>query len=324
VYQHYTSGKHQNLLTQIEEAKENKLYDVEVIQKELEELTEDAEEIQGRPAHEKQKWEVKRKVRVAFKRDLAPPFIDISFYLIGRVLGKGAFGKVNLALHKLTRCLCAVKSVNKQITRDQAKFNKWRQEKWIHTHLRHDNVVMLLESVETATHHLLFMELCRGGDLLHFVRRRRRLDEDVAKVIFKQLVAGLGYIHKRGFMHRDIKLENILLDNLGTVKIADFGVSCPITKENEGMASECCGTPAYMAPEVVRCGEKDVKQKKGAQSTATKDDQPKRYGKECDIWSLGVVLYGMLFGTLPFKGNNAREIKHEVKKGILNIKGSIS
>ena len=90
---------------------------------------------------------------------------------------------------------------------------------------RHSNVVKLFETFETGRHSLLVMELCAGGDLLNYVRKRKKLDEDIAKYLFKQLVEGLGYLHARNILHRDIKLDNILLDGKGMVKIADFGVS---------------------------------------------------------------------------------------------------
>lgn len=130
------------------------------------------------------------------------------------------------------------------------------------------------------------MELCAGGDLLNYVRRRRRLKEDVAKSIFKQIIEGLDYCHSKSILHRDIKLDNILLDSEGEVKICDFGVS-KIVKPGEIM-NEQCGTPAYIAPEILR--------DKGYQGFAA------------DIWSVGVVLYAMLYGTVPFKANNMSEL----------------
>lgn len=100
--------------------------------------------------------------------------------------------------------------------------------------LRHPSVVKLYETFETGRHILLVMELCAGGDLLNYVRKRRKLDEDAAKLIFKQLIEGLSYIHSKGIIHRDIKLDNILLDGKGKVKIADFGVS-KVVKKGEVM-----------------------------------------------------------------------------------------
>ena len=90
--------------------------------------------------------------------------------------------------------------------------------------MRHSSVVKLFETFETDKHYLFVLELCAGGDLLTYVRKRRKLNENVAKYLFKQIVEGIGYIHSKNIIHRDIKLDNILLDNKGHVKIGDFGV----------------------------------------------------------------------------------------------------
>lgn len=95
------------------------------------------------------------------------------------------------------------------------------------------------------------MEVCGGGDLLTYVRRRRKLKEDIAKFLFRQIVLGLQYIHSKGVLHRDIKLDNILLTSEGDVKICDFGVS-KLIKNKSQIQTEQCGTPAYIAPEVFR------------------------------------------------------------------------
>ena len=90
--------------------------------------------------------------------------------------------------------------------------------------MRHKSVVKLYETFETDKHYLFVMELCAGGDLLSYVRKRRKLNETLAKYLFKQIIEGIGYIHSKSILHRDIKLENILLDDKGHIKIADFGV----------------------------------------------------------------------------------------------------
>ena len=100
--------------------------------------------------------------------------------------------------------------------------------------IRHKNIVRLYEYFETDKYLLFVIELCAGGDLLNYVRRRRRLSEDVAKCLFKQIVEALAYCHSKGILHRDIKLDNILLDSTGRVKLCDFGVS-KVVKPNERM-----------------------------------------------------------------------------------------
>ena len=125
------------------------------------------------------------------------------------------------------------------------------------------------------------MELCPGGDLLNYVRKRRKLTEKYAKFVFKQIMEGIAYLHQNKVAHRDIKLDNILLDGHGNIKIGDFGVSKRID-ENE-VLFEQCGTPAYIAPEIV----KDMGYK----------------GFPVDIWSAGICLYAMIYGNVPFKAN---------------------
>ena len=130
------------------------------------------------------------------------------------------------------------------------------------------------------------IEICAGGDLLNYVRKRRQLKEEVAKSVFKQLINGIAYCHSKSILHRDIKLDNILLSSNGEVKICDFGVS-KVVKRGE-MMTEQCGTPAYIAPEILA--------DRGYEGFAV------------DIWSAGVVLYAMLYGVVPFRANNMSEL----------------
>ena len=131
------------------------------------------------------------------------------------------------------------------------------------------------------------------GDLLSFIRKRSKLTESSAKIIFKQIIEGLRYIHSNKIVHRDIKLDNILIDLTNTVKICDFGVSRKLSPGD--IMHENCGTPAYIAPEIF--------QNKGYE------------GYACDIWSAGVTLYYMLGGVQPFKANNFTELKKVIKIG---------
>lgn len=167
---------------------------------------------------------------------------------------------------------------------------------------KHKNIVRLYEYFETEKHLLFVIELCAGGDLLTYVRRRRRLKEDVAKCLFKQIIESLAYCHRKSILHRDIKLDNILLDADGNVKLCDFGVG-KIVKKGEKM-TEQCGTPAYIAPEILR-------------------DQG-YYGYSVDIWSAGVVLYAMLYGTVPFKANNMNDLQKMIMKAKYTLREDIS
>jgi len=205
-------------------------------------------------------------------------------------------------MHKLTGGMVAIKSINKEFLTDEHSKKKVMQEFSILKLLNHSSVIKLYETFESKKHILFVIELCAGGDLLNYVRRRRKLKENVAKYIFKQLIEGLHHCHSRGILHRDIKLDNILLNSKGDIKICDFGVSKQV-KKGERM-TEQCGTPAYIAPEILR--------DKGYE------------GFEVDIWSAGVALYAMLYGTVPFKANNMRDLHKMIMKGQYTLKEDTS
>lgn len=156
----------------------------------------------------------------------------IDYYKVGKVIGKGAFGKVNLAINRLTGKFVALKSINKTYMTDESSLKKIMQEYNILKRARHQNIVRLYESFDTDSHTVYVMEVCGGGDLLTYVRRRRKLKEDLAKHVFSQLIRGLMYVHSKRVLHRDIKLDNILLTSEGDVKICDFGVSKLVQNKN--------------------------------------------------------------------------------------------
>lgn len=224
------------------------------------------------------------------------------FYRAGKMLGRGAFGKVNLGMHRMTRKLIAIKSINKEYLSEEKQRSKIMHEVGILLQLRHPSVVKLYETFETGRHIMLVMELCAGGDMLNFVRKRKKLDELTSKILFKQIIEGIGYIHTQRILHRDIKLDNILLDGKGNVKIADFGVSKSV-KKNETMYEQS-GTPAYIAPEIIR-------------------DKGYR-GFKADLWSAGVVLFAMLYGTVPFKANNMKDLHKQIMEARYNLKDEIT
>lgn len=156
----------------------------------------------------------------------------IDYYKVGKVIGKGAFGKVNLAINRLTGKFVALKSINKTYMTDESSLKKIMQEYNILKRARHQNIVRLYESFDTESHTVYVMEVCGGGDLLTYVRRRRKLKEDLAKHVFRQLIQGLMYVNSKRVLHRDIKLDNILLTSEGDVKICDFGVSKLVQSKN--------------------------------------------------------------------------------------------
>ena len=245
---------------------------------------------------------IKGLIKECFQKYGKPPKTQLGLYKIGKMLGKGAFGRVNLGLHRLTRRLVAVKAINMEFMKDESSKKKMNNEISILKMLRHPNVVKLLETFDTDKHHLIVMELCPGGDLLNYVRKRRKLSEKYAKFVFKQIMEGIAYLHDNGVVHRDIKLDNILLDGHGNIKIADFGVSRKVI-DNE-ILFEQCGTPAYIAPEIVR--ELGYK------------------GYPVDIWSAGVCLYAMLYGNVPFKANQMGDLNKMILDSTIEFKDTVS
>ncbi|CAE6969029.1 KIN10 [Symbiodinium sp. CCMP2592] len=171
-------------------------------------------------------------------------------YAVGRLLGRGAFGKVNVAVHKLTEELSAMKQCDRRRLAEVGNRKCLQQEVTIMKRLTgHANIIQLFEVVETPSQIVLVMEFANGGDLLRYVRTQRRLQEPCVKDLFKQLMDGLAHVHDMRVVHRDIKLENLLLDPYGCVKIADFGVA--VVAQPGKQLHEHCGTPSYIAPEIL-------------------------------------------------------------------------
>ena len=220
------------------------------------------------------------------------PESNINFYLFGREIGHGAFGKVNLCLHLASGHLVAMKTFVKKELKNSITKERLKNEVEVLSKLHHPFINKILDNFETETHFFIVMEyIC--GDLLSFIRKRNKLNEYSAKIIFKQIIEGLKYIHKKKIIHRDIKLDNILIDLTNTIKICDFGVSRKIEKGT--LIYERCGTPAYIAPEIyAKIGYDDC---------------------QSDIWSAGITLYYMLSGSLPFKKHNIQDLEKAITRG---------
>jgi NUAK family SNF1-like kinase len=156
---------------------------------------------------------------IAIKDTNAIPATKPWFYKIGRTLGKGAFGRVNLGIHKLSGKFVAVKTIKKEVMTNEDSRKKVLREVSIWEQLTHPSVIRLYETFESEKYFLCIEELCSGGDLLTYVRKRRRLNESVAKYILKQLLEGLYYCYSKNILHRDVKLDNILLNTEGKIKV---------------------------------------------------------------------------------------------------------
>ena len=222
------------------------------------------------------------------------PNTSLQFYKYGRLIGQGAFGKVNLGLNILTGRIVAVKSFNKnnaELTGDNMKKIKYETD--LMKKLNHPNITKILEMFEDEKYFLIIMEYINGGNLFSFVKKRRKLSEKTAKFLFRQIILGIQYIHEQNIVHRDIKLENLLIDLNNNVKICDFGIGRKITSKKQLLFDQC-GTLMYMAPEILL-------------STKEKGYE----GFPVDIWSAGISLYIMLSGTLPFNYKNKKNGNEE-------------
>ncbi|TKA54446.1 hypothetical protein B0A53_03139 [Rhodotorula sp. CCFEE 5036] len=206
-------------------------------------------------------------------------------YSLGRIIGEGTFGKVRLGVHRLTGTRVAIKQVPKSLpsyspSDPSSPLSLLTREIHHHRRLRHAHVLSLFELVATESSIYLVTELCAGGELFDYLveQDQARLSLPETRRIFAQLVLGVAYLHGEGVVHRDLKLENVLLDENVNVKIADLGFGREFEKGR--FMDTRVGTLGYMAPEVV-AGQRYL-------------------GEEVDIWSLGVILYALLTGSLPF------------------------
>lgn len=222
------------------------------------------------------------------------PETGLQFYQVIKLLGKGSFGKVYLGLQRLTNRLVAIKCLEKAHFKDESTKRKILSEvRILKKLLGHPNVVKLLEVFENKKYVFFVTEYATNGDLLKYAKSTTLMPEKEAKYMFYQIAMGLRYIHSQNIIHRDVKLDNILIDEMNRCKICDFGVSRQIDPRE--IVNEQCGTPAYLAPEII------------------KDQGYKGFG--ADIWSLGVLLFCLLTGNMPFKAATIEELHQKITEG---------
>ncbi|RKP00066.1 hypothetical protein CXG81DRAFT_13673, partial [Caulochytrium protostelioides] len=221
---------------------------------------------------------------------------SIGNYLFVKTLGEGNFAKVKLAKHKLTGFEVAIKIIDKTQL-DEKKLSKLYREVRIMKLLHHPNIVKLYEVIETKSTLFLVMEHASGGELYDYLVVHGKMKEKEARAKFRQILSAVSYCHKKRIIHRDLKAENLLLDHNLDIKIADFGFSNNYDPDSK--LDTFCGSPPYAAPELF---------------------QGKRYtGPEVDIWSIGVILYVLTTGCLPFDGKNLQEMRESVCRGKYRI-----
>jgi len=215
-------------------------------------------------------------------------------YELGRLLGQGTFAKVYHARGIRTNQSVAIKVIDKEKVSKVGLIEQIKREISVMRLVRHPNIIQLYEVMATKTKIYFVMEYAKGGELFNKVAKGK-LKEDVARKYFQQLIDAIDFCHTRGVYHRDIKPENLLLDENEDLKVSDFGLSALAeSKRQDGLLHTTCGTPAYVAPEVIN--------RKGYD------------GAKADIWSCGVVLYVLLAGYLPFHDSNLMEMYRKIGK----------
>ncbi|KAL1465188.1 hypothetical protein WDU94_004778 [Cyamophila willieti] len=212
---------------------------------------------------------------------------------IVRKLGQGNYGKVQLGINKETGQEVAIKTIKKCKIETEADLVRIRREIQIMSSVRHPNIIHIYEVFENREKMVLVMEYAAGGELYDFLDQKKVLTEEEARRIFRQIATAIYYCHKHKICHRDLKLENILLDENGNAKIADFGLSNVFTESR--FLSTFCGSPLYASPEIV----------KGIPY----------HGPEVDCWSLGVLLYTLVYGAMPFDGSNFKRLVKQISNG---------
>ncbi|CAL8331666.1 unnamed protein product [Merluccius merluccius] len=215
------------------------------------------------------------------------------YYEVYETIGSGGFAKVKLGRHLLTGEKVAIKIMDKKELGEDLPRVKVEIEAM--KNLSHQHVCRLYHVIETTSKIFIVLEYCPGGELFDYIIAKDRLSEEETRVFFRQIVSALAYVHSQGYAHRDLKPENLLIDENHNLKLIDFGLCA---KPKGGLGSElmtCCGSPAYAAPELI---------------------QGKSYiGSEADVWSMGVLLFALLCGYLPFDDDNCMVLYRKITRG---------
>ncbi|GFS53627.1 NUAK family SNF1-like kinase 1 [Trichonephila inaurata madagascariensis] len=190
-------------------------------------------------------------------------------------------------------CKVAVKTIKKNKIENDQDLIRIRREIQIMSSIQHPHITHIYEVFENKDKIVLVMQFASGGELYDYLSEKKVLSDLEARRIFRQIAAAVYYCHKNKICHRDLKLENILLDEKGNAKIADFGLSNVFDEKH--LLNTYCGSPLYASPEIV----------KGVPY----------YGPEVDCWSMGVLLYTLVYGAMPFDGSNFKKLVTQISEG---------
>ncbi|XP_004457327.1 maternal embryonic leucine zipper kinase isoform X3 [Dasypus novemcinctus] len=217
----------------------------------------------------------------------------LKYYELYETIGTGGFAKVKLACHILTGEMVAIKIMDKNALGNDLPRIKTEIDAL--KNLRHQHVCQLYHVLETANKIFMVLEYCPGGELFDYIISQDRLSEEETRVVFRQIVSAVAYVHSQGYAHRDLKPENLLFDEYHNLKLIDFGLCAKPKGNKDYHLQTCCGSLAYAAPELI---------------------QGKSYlGSEADVWSMGILLYVLMCGFLPFDDDNVMALYKKITKG---------
>ncbi|KAG6534712.1 CBL-interacting protein kinase 1-like [Zingiber officinale] len=229
----------------------------------------------------------------------------LSKYEMGRTLGEGNFGKVKYARHVETGRSFAVKILDRKRIQSLNLDDQIKREIGTLKLLKHPNIVRLYEVSASKIKIYMVLEYVNGGELFDIIPAKGQLSEKQGRHFFQQLIDAISYCHDMGVYHRDLKPENVLVDANRNIKISDFGLSAlPQHLGNDGLLHTTCGSPNYIAPEVLSNRGYD--------------------GARSDIWSCGVILYVLLTGYLPFDDRNLAVLYQKILRGDTKIPNWLS
>ncbi|PIA28596.1 hypothetical protein AQUCO_06800037v1 [Aquilegia coerulea] len=217
---------------------------------------------------------------------------SIGKYRLCTTIGEGTFSKVKLAMNTETHQKVAIKIIDKEMIMENNLKDQVKREIRTMKLLRHPNIVGIHEVIGTKTKIYIVMEYVPGGRLLDKLTYLKRLSEEAARQYFQQLIDVVDYCHCRNVYHRDLKLENLLVDGRGNLKVSDFGLSA--IQEPGELLSTSCGSPSYVAPEVIAHERYD--------------------GAAADVWSCGIILFELLAGYLPFHDCNLWNLYRKISR----------
>ncbi len=254
--------------------------------------------------------------------------MQVDDLILTKSLGKGAFGEVFLTQKKGSKELFATKRLDRAFSEKPENIKLLSNEITLLKKINHPNIVRLIDLKKTKSHCYIVMEYCNGGDLSGCLKKykaayRRPFSEEIVQYLMRQIVSGIYFLHSNKIIHRDLKLDNILVTfpsendkksiNMmkAVAKIIDFGFATRLKASKSNLTYTVLGTPANMAPQILEKMEQRTPNHQG-------------YDEKVDIWSLGTLCYEMLVGHMAFCGHSMQELSQKVKQGTYSLPTNLS